>query len=96
MNQTLTETLTDLGAEDALIMDGFDDCILGILERFSIDKPIVVYDREKVIAKLIDKDGMTHEEALEFYYFNQVGAWVGETTPAFLIKLPEEESEQEE
>ena len=91
MNQTLTETLSDLGAEDALIMDGFDDCILGILERFGIDQPIVVYDREKVIAKLMDNDGMTHEEALEFYYFNQVGAWVGEKTPAFLIKMPEQE-----
>ena len=91
MNQTLTETLTDLGAEDALIMDGFDDCILGILERFGIDQPIVVYDREKVIAKLMDNDGMTHEEALEFYYFNQVGAWVGEKTPAFLIKMSEQE-----
>ena len=91
MNQTLTEILTDLGAEDALIMDGFDDCILGILERFGIDQPIVVYDREKVIAKLMDNDGMTHEEALEFYYFNQVGAWVGEKTPAFLIKMSEAE-----
>lgn len=91
MNQTLTETLNDLGAEDALIMDGFDDCILGILERFGIDQPIVVYDREKVIAKLMDNDGMTHEEALEFYYFNQVGAWVGEKTPAFLIKMSEQE-----
>ena len=91
MNQTLTETLTDLGAEDALLMDGFDDCILGILERFGIDQPIVVYDREKVIAKLIDRDGMTHEEALDFYYFNQLGAWVGEKTPAFLIKMSENE-----
>jgi hypothetical protein len=87
----LTETLSDLGAEDALIMDGFDDCILGILERFGIDQPIVVYDREKVIAKLMDNDGMTHEEALEFYYFNQVGAWMGEKTPAFLIKMSEAE-----
>ena len=88
----MTETLTDLGAEDALLMDGFDDCILGILERFGIDQPIVVYDREKVIAKLIDRDGMTHEEALDFYYFNQLGAWVGEKTPAFLIKMSEDES----
>lgn len=87
----MTETLNDLGAEDALIMDGFDDCILGILERFGIDQPIVVYDREKVIAKLMDNDGMTHEEALEFYYFNQVGAWMGEKTPAFLIKMSEAE-----
>ena len=92
MKATLTETLTDLGAEDALLMDGFDDCILGILERFGIDQPIVVYDREKVIAKLIDRDGMTHEEALDFYYFNQLGGWHGEKTPAFLIKMSEDES----
>ena len=91
MNQILTETLTDLGAEEALIMDGFDDCVVGILERFGIDQPIVVYDREKVIAKLMDRDGMTHEEAFDFYYFNQLGAWVGETTPAFLIKMSENE-----
>ena len=91
MKASLTETLTDLGAEEALIMDGFDDCVVGILERFGIDQPIVVYDREKVIAKLMDKDKMTHEEALDFYYFNQLGAWVGETTPAFLIKMSENE-----
>ena len=91
MKASLTETLTDLGAEEALIMDGFDDCVVGILERFGIDQPIVVYDREKVIAKLMDRDGMTHEEALDFYYFNQLGAWVGEKTPAFLIKMSENE-----
>jgi len=91
MNQTLTETLTDLGAEEALIMDGFDDCIVGILERFGIDQPIVVYDREKVIAKLMSEDGLTHEEALDHYYYNQVGGWHGEKTPAFLIKMPENE-----
>ena len=91
MKASLTETLTDLGAEEALTMDGFDDCVVGILERFGIDQPIVVYDREKVIAKLMDRDQMTHEEALEFYYFNQVGAWVGEKTPAFLIKMSENE-----
>lgn len=91
MNQTLTEILTDLGAEDALIMDGFDDCILGILERFGIDQPIVVYDREKVIAKLISEDGLTHEEALDHYYYNQLGGWHGEKTPAFLIKMSENE-----
>tara|TARA_R100000808_G_scaffold881_1_gene4162 strand:+ start:1562 stop:1756 length:195 start_codon:yes stop_codon:yes gene_type:complete len=63
-------------------MDGFDDCIVGILERFGIDQPIVVYDREKVIAKLM---------SLDHYYYNQVGGWHGEKTPAFLIKMPENE-----
>jgi len=88
MSQTLTEILTDRhGVEGAICMNDFDDCAIGILERFGLDVPVIVYDREKVIAKLMERDGMTHEEAEEFYYFNQVGAWVGEGTPAFLIKL---------
>ena len=30
---TLAEHLLDLGVEDALIMDGYNDCAVGILER---------------------------------------------------------------
>jgi hypothetical protein len=64
------------------VMDGFDDCLVGIAERFN--DVFVVYDREKVIAKLM-AEGMDREEAEEFYAFNQLGAWVGEDTPAFLV-----------
>ena len=38
-------------------MVGYDDCIIGICERFG-QEPIVAYDRAKVIAKLME-DGMT-------------------------------------
>ena len=64
-------------------MDGFDDCIVGIVQRFN--DTFVVYDREKVLKKLMDRDGMTHEEAVEFWAFNQIGAWVGDGTPGFLV-----------
>ena len=30
------------------------------------------------------RDGMTHDEATEFFEFNVVGSWVGEETPIFL------------
>jgi hypothetical protein len=63
-------------------MDGFDDCIIGIVERFG-SEPILCYDRQAVLEKLME-DGMTHEEAEEYFSFNQIGAWVGETTPCFL------------
>jgi hypothetical protein len=33
---------------------------------------------------LIEKDGMTEEQAMEYFDFNVVGAWMGETTPIFL------------
>ena len=84
---TLTEQLLDLGVESALTMDGYDDCAIGILERYGMES-IVIYDKEKVISQLMDEGIPTYEEALEFYEFNQLGSWVGDGTPGFLVKLP--------
>jgi hypothetical protein len=67
-----------------LKMDGFDDCIAGVIND-SWGRMFIVYDRQKVIEKLM-ADGMNEEEAIEFHDFNQAGAWVGDNTPAFLDK----------
>ena len=84
---TLAEQLLDLGVESALTMDGYDDCVIGILERFGMES-IVIYDKEKIIEKLMDEGIPTYEEALEFYEYNQLGGWHGDMTPGFLIRLP--------
>ena len=68
---------------DLIKCDGYDDCILGIMERFG-QGPCLAYDKDKMIQKL-EKD-MTHQQALEFFDFNIVGAWVGVATPAFISK----------
>jgi hypothetical protein len=70
--------------EGLLKMDGYDDCLVGVVERFGEDS-YFIYDRELVLEKL-QKGGMSYEEALEYYEFNQLGAYVGERTPAFLIR----------
>ena len=44
-------------------MDGFDECIAGVVQRFG-QPTLVCYDKEKVLEQLMD-DGMTDEEALE-------------------------------
>lgn len=67
-----------------ILMDGYDDCIVGVIERFG-QLPIVCYDREKILLKL-QQNGMSDFEAFEFYEFNQLGAWVGDRTPCFLTK----------
>ena len=64
-----------------LKMDGYDDCIVGIVEQFG--RPdIICYDKRKVLDKL--REEMSEEEAEEFFYFNQIGSYVGETTPCFI------------
>jgi len=67
---------------ELLTMDGYDDCIVGVVERFG-QNPIVCYDKDKVLRKLVE-DGCSEDEAEEFFCFNQIGAWMGDATPCFL------------
>ena len=86
---TVAERLLELGVEDALVMEpreSYDDCIVGALERFGME-PIILYDKQKLIEKLIEEGCETYEEALEYYSYNQLGAWVGPKTPGFLVRL---------
>lgn len=85
VDQYSDEFVQDDTSNGLLVMDGYDDCIAGVVRRFN--DTFVVYDYQKVIAKLM-KDGMTEDEAVEFWEFNQVGAWSGDHTPGFLMKPP--------
>ena len=69
--------------QEALVCDGFDEAIIGMAERLGLG-PVVAYNVEKMIAIMIERDGMTYEEALEYYNFNILGAWMGEFTPIFI------------
>jgi len=82
--RTLQDKIEDSGhdPDSVLKMDGFDDCIIGIVESRT-SAPVLCYDKEKVILQNM-KDGMTREEAEEFFSFNQIGAYMGETTPCFI------------
>jgi hypothetical protein len=44
----------------------------------------VIYDEDKCIQILMERDGMTDEEAIEFFEFNVVGAYVGDHTPIYV------------
>ena len=69
---------------EALFADGHDDAIIGIAERYGM-QPVAAYNYRLVIEKLM-KDGMSLDDAEEFFEFNIIGAWMGEATPVF-IKL---------
>jgi hypothetical protein len=68
-----------------MTLDGFDDCIIGLAERCGQDN-LLAYDANKIFKKLV-KQGMTEEEAVEYFYFNISGAYVGKGTPVFIHKL---------
>jgi hypothetical protein len=59
-----------------LFADGLDDAILGI------DEPTmrVIYSVSKCI-EIFEIEGMTTEEALEYFNFNTRDAYMGDQTP---------------
>ena len=65
-----------------LKVDGFDDCVLGLCERAGcVD--VIAYDYNLMINKLRSQ-GMSWDEALEYFDFNIAGAFMGEGTPCFV------------
>jgi hypothetical protein len=67
----------------ALKADGLDDAIIGIASRCG-QPDLITYDVSKILKVLQERDGMSFEEAYEFYEFNILGAYMGEHTPIFL------------
>ena len=51
------------------------------------DPPRAVYSEEKILEVLVKRDGMTHEEAIEFFDFNIRGAYMGEQTPMYILSF---------
>jgi len=74
--------------EDMLFADGFDGALVGYIERAGMPS-IACYDKDKCI-EILAKD-MTYEEAVEYFYFNTAGAYVGENTPCFFTRIEDEE-----
>lgn len=71
--------------ESLLLADGLDEAFLGV--AVEEDTPRAVYSIERAINALT-KEGMTHEEADEYFWFNTAGACVGEQTPIW-VNTPE-------
>jgi hypothetical protein len=83
---SIREKILELAGEEQLMFaDGFDDAIVGVVERFG-QEAVVLYDRTKYLDILM-RGGMTEEEAGEWFSFNVIGAWVGDLTPAFATLL---------
>lgn len=73
-----------------ITLDGLDDAIIGIAERCA-EPPRLVYDRDLIIMILM-KDDMDEEDAVDYFYFNILGLWAGDTTPMILTRASPKEA----
>jgi len=86
MSHTINQTriMLQTSAEKLLVMDGYDDCIVGICYRCG-QEPILAYDMNKVIKKLMDRRGWPRDVAQDWFNRNQLGAAKGSLTPCFIV-----------
>ena len=84
-NKELLDKVNDMLYDDENVMlaDGFEDAFLGVARQFN-SPPFAVYDRNKCI-EILTEQGMEEDEAEEYFSFNVEGAYVGESTPAFMV-----------
>jgi hypothetical protein len=68
---------------EALLADGFEDALIGVATIFT-NPPLAAYDYDECVAILMERDGMSWEDACEFMEINVVGAFVGGGTPVFV------------
>ena len=74
-----------------LTCDGFDAALIGTVERCG--QPLLAcYDVDTMIALLMSRDRMEHDEAVEYLEFNVFGAWCGSGTPVFLRRMTSDDA----
>ena len=82
MSQERLEELAEINPE-ALLADGLEAGFIGYTANHH-HAVVAVYNYDKCVQALVDRDGMTHEEADEFLEFNTLGAYVGENGPLYV------------
>ena len=79
--QTILATLNDLNP-DAVLFDNMDSALIGVGYIGHMD-PVAVYSRAKIYEKLL-ADGLSDEDADEYYSSKFVNTWRAEQTPVIL------------
>lgn len=70
-------------AEGAILLDGLEEAIIGIVEECGNGRR-VLYSKPKILSILCERDLMTMDDAEEFYDYNILGLYAGEQNAIFL------------
>lgn len=71
-------------AEGAVLLDGLESAIVGIVEDFGSPGRKMLYSKQRILDILQERDLMTMGEAEEFYDYNILGLHAGDQNVVFL------------
>lgn len=83
---TAAERLRDAGYDDVVILDNYsyDDALVGVTEDGR-----AVYDFDKMVSWLMQREGWSALEAIEWIEFNTIGAlpYAGDAAPIIVYPV---------
>jgi hypothetical protein len=62
--------------------EDYDACIVGVVQQFNTS--FLLYSVRRIV-RMHMRSGMTYEEAVEYFDYNTIGAYLGPRTPLFLM-----------
>lgn len=69
--------------ETVILADGLESAFIGLVQR--VNEPVLAcYDQDRCIQALVKESGMSLKDALEWFQFNTLDAYVGPGTPLFI------------
>lgn len=81
------QALIDLGLEDSIVFENpdYDSAIIG----YDANNYRIIYDFQKMIEYLIENDGMSYEESVEFIEYNTLRSipYAGDKAPIILNRI---------
>ena len=77
------ELQLELQDNECLLADGFETALIGITDGTN---PVAIYDTFLCI-KILMQEGMSEIDAIEHFYYNVAGSYVGDKTPVFIKQL---------
>lgn len=81
----LIESIKQKADPDAMVLYGFDSCIIGLDNDGRI-----VYDKDLMVTQLVQKDGMESIDAEEYLQFNVFCLRTDDTLPPVFVSLNHE------
>jgi hypothetical protein len=78
-----------------LLFDGFEKAYIGMLRRYGHSAPVALYDYNKCMNILMERDGMEEDEAVEWIEVNMLGGYLGESTPGMVFRCTLNEMAEE-
>jgi len=81
-------------ADATLFADGFEEAVIGVDTTTHNSVARVVYSKAKMIEVLVETEGCTVEEALEFLEFNVYSAYMGQGTPIYVDDMSADDANE--